>query len=116
MDYPYEVVSSDAEHSTVAIKCPSCGNTSLLKVRNAGLLAREAGAMIQVAFPDLSAADREMFVSGICDGCFHEFDDFDCEYADECDEDDCEDCDGCDCCDGCADPAGELGQDEIAGD
>lgn len=103
MDYPFEVVSSDADSATVAIQCPFCGKTSLLKVSNAGLRARQAGALIQVAFPDMPAADRELFVSGICAACFpkapedeEEDEDFDCEDADDCDEDDCDGCGGCD--------------------
>jgi len=68
--YPFEIVSSDAVISTVAIQCPFCGKTSLLKVSNAGLRARMAGALIQVAFPAMPVADRELFVSGICKDCF----------------------------------------------
>ena len=117
MAYPFEVVSSDAENSVVGIQCPFCGKTFLLlKVSNVGLGRYAAGEYVDRAFPELSADDREMFISGICASCFpkppdeeeDDADDLDAyDYEGE-DADEGEDsCDGCGGCDGCAADEGE---------
>lgn len=111
--YPFEIVSSDADKSVVSITCPFCGKTFLLKVSNAGLQRYACGDYVQNAFPELNADDREMFISGICAGCFpkppdeeeddaDDLDSYDYEGddADE-DEDPCSDCGDCDDGSGC---------------
>jgi hypothetical protein len=91
-------IAGDEENVLVVIKCVSCDKVHEVKAPVAGLIARENGALIQVAFPRMSAGERELFVSGICDDCFPK--------APEEDDEDEED----------ADPAAELNADEIEGD
>ena len=57
---------------TIDVTCMFCGN-----VHNVLLLAREydawqGGALIQDAMPHLSAGQRELLISGICETCFDE--------------------------------------------
>jgi len=112
--HPFEIISSDAADSVIAVKCPSCGEVYMLKVSNAGLLRYRDGALVQVAFPNLTADDRELFISGLCSKCFPkapeepedededdededaEDEEFDCDDADDCEDDDCDGCGGCD--------------------
>lgn len=49
-----------------------CGRIVTLMVRPQDLLAREQGEFVQVAFPYLTAAEREMFISKTCGTCWDE--------------------------------------------
>lgn len=50
--------------------CPLCGRTSFVTVDPVGFDAYRAGALVQDAFPRLSADEREMLISGICPECW----------------------------------------------
>jgi hypothetical protein len=50
--------------------CPFCGVVSEVVVENDAFGAYLKGALAQDAFPGLSASDREVIISGICDPCF----------------------------------------------
>lgn len=53
--------------------CPGCGKQETLTVTREGLVAwRDQNAMIQEAFPDLSADQRELLVTGYCPKCWDE--------------------------------------------
>ena len=94
-------IDGDADNVLVQGNCVACGKSWEVKAPMAGVIARQNGALVQVAFPNMPAAERELFVSGICDGCFpkapeDEDDEFDCDDADDCEDDDCDCCGGCD--------------------
>lgn len=52
------------------VTCPFCGAESVISVFEDDYLAWEQGALVQDAFPYLSADDREMLISGICPTCW----------------------------------------------
>lgn len=52
------------------VTCPFCGVESVISVFEDDYLAWEQGALVQDAFPYLSADDREMLISGICPTCW----------------------------------------------
>lgn len=85
-------IAGDSENVIIEGACISCGKEWTVKAPMAGVIARQNGALIQVAFPKMSAGERELFVSGICDDCFPKEEEED------------------------ADPAAELNADEIEGD
>lgn len=51
--------------------CPSCGKTTPIQIRRvADYHAWQDGVHAQNALPYLSAAEREMLISGICPTCW----------------------------------------------
>lgn len=68
--------------------CPICGHENEIQVYPEDYLKWQAGALVQDAFPYLSADDREMLISGICPNCWDKM--FNDEEAEE-DEPDFED-------------------------
>lgn len=52
------------------IICPSCGDKFVISVRVDDIIKYNEGALIQNAFPYLSAAERELYKSGICGTCW----------------------------------------------
>ena len=73
-----EIVMLDSgDHKNLAIQCPMCGKTSTIKLDakktklfGAGMKAYKNGALIQNAFPFLTADERELLISGICSKCW----------------------------------------------
>lgn len=74
---------------TIVTTCPFCGKENEIEVNSFDYLAWEAGELIQNAFPYLTAEEREMINTGICDKCWNntfgteepdEDEDFDGEY------------------------------------
>lgn len=57
--------TEDATGYTYSGPCMVTGETYVVKVPRAGLFAYRQGAMIQNAFPEMSADDREFLLSGI---------------------------------------------------
>lgn len=55
---------------TVVTRCPFCGRASEVEVNEMDYLDWQDGALAQDAFPYLSASEREMLISGICDSCW----------------------------------------------
>lgn len=65
--------NSDAPtHTNVRVgPCMRCKKFNTVEnVSIAGLLKWRKGAFIQVALPELSAAEREMLLTGTCSECF----------------------------------------------
>lgn len=68
-------------HKEVCIitTCPFCGHANEVEVNEADYWDWQDGALVQDAFPYLSADEREMLISGICPTCweqtFNTFDD-----------------------------------------
>lgn len=54
--------------------CPFCGQITSVAVEEKALIAYENGALVQDAFPNLSAGEREALISGLCDKCQAIFD------------------------------------------
>ena len=67
----------DSERTqAVNLQC-KCGRIVTCTVRPEDLVTYESGALVQVAFPYLTAAEREMFISRTCGTCWDEM--FACE-------------------------------------
>jgi hypothetical protein len=60
------------ETITVSVPCPFCQNSAELDVPFEGYKAWQSGELAQNAFPDLSADEREMLISGTCPTCWDE--------------------------------------------
>lgn len=54
----------------IITRCPMCGRGNEVEVNEADYWEWDDGAHAQVAFPYLSAAEREMLISGICPTCW----------------------------------------------
>lgn len=54
----------------VECTCPFCGDIKIVTVYTKDLVAWDNGALIQRAFPYLSADDRERLKTGICPKCW----------------------------------------------
>lgn len=52
--------------------CPHCHKPHTIEVNESQYLDWMAGKNIQIAFPDLSADQRELLISGICPECWDE--------------------------------------------
>lgn len=52
------------------VYCPICHETTNVTVSIAGYRAWLNGALIQKAMPELTAAERERLISGICPKCW----------------------------------------------
>ncbi len=55
---------------TITTTCPFCGKSHGVKVSAADFWEWNDGALVQDAFPYLSADEREMLISGICPTCW----------------------------------------------
>lgn len=49
--------------------CPCCGDLLHIHALVSQFEAWQAGALIQDAFPDMDATDRETLISGLCPDC-----------------------------------------------
>lgn len=54
----------------LAVRCLSCDEVTELEVSEAGFRAWKKGQLIQLALPELSAAERELLISETCGPCF----------------------------------------------
>lgn len=57
---------------TIVTACPFCGHANEIAVNEADYWDWQDGALVQDAFPYLSADEREMLISGICPTCWEE--------------------------------------------
>ena len=55
---------------SVVTSCPFCGCANFVEVNEMDYLDWQDGALVQNAFPYLSADEREMLISGICPTCW----------------------------------------------
>ena len=55
----------------VITRCPFCGRGNEVEVNEADYWDWDDGELVQVAFPYLSAEEREMLISGICPTCWN---------------------------------------------
>ena len=58
---------------TVKIPCVDCGRVIEIKVKESDYSEWMLGTTkhVQDVFPYLTAGEREMFITGICEDCFH---------------------------------------------
>ena len=61
----------------VVTRCPFCGRSNEVEVNEMDYLDWDDGMDVAVAFPYLSANEREMLVSGICPTCWNKMFNFD---------------------------------------
>lgn len=71
MDLP-EFDPEEAKHAIVTIRttCPFCNKVQSITVNTQDYRRWKGGLLIQEAFPNLSADDREALMTGICPACF----------------------------------------------
>ena len=55
----------------VVTRCPFCGRGNEVEVNESDYWDWNDGELVQVAFPYLSADEREMLISGICPTCWN---------------------------------------------
>lgn len=55
---------------TIITACPFCGHANEVEVNEADYWDGQDGELAQIAFPYLSANEREMLISGICPTCW----------------------------------------------
>lgn len=55
-----------------SLPCPKCGDVLTTQLEGAKLFAYNQGAYIQDVFPNLSAGDRERFMTGVCNPCWQQ--------------------------------------------
>lgn len=55
---------------SVITRCPFCGHANEVEVNEMDYLDWQDGELAQNAFPYLSADEREMLISGICNQCW----------------------------------------------
>ena len=56
---------------SVVTRCPICGRGNEVEVNEMDYLDWQDGVLAQVAFPYLSANEREMLISGVCPTCWN---------------------------------------------
>lgn len=56
--------------ATITKACPFCGKVQEVEFPVEGVDKYMDGALIQDAFPELSASQREILMTGICDDCW----------------------------------------------
>lgn len=54
----------------VITRCPFCGRENEVEVNESDYWDWDGGELAQIAFPYLSADEREMLISGICPTCW----------------------------------------------
>lgn len=54
---------------TIEIVCPFCGTHHTVEVNEVDFQSWQSGVLAQVAFPYLSATEREQLISRICPTC-----------------------------------------------
>lgn len=54
----------------VKTRCPICDKVTIVTADSEDIRRYESGALIQDAFPTLSASEREMLKTGICPKCW----------------------------------------------
>lgn len=62
----------NGETKLIRTMCPVCDAESAVRVNTAEWQAWKDGALIQDAFPNLSANTREALMTGTCDKCWAE--------------------------------------------
>jgi hemolysin-activating ACP:hemolysin acyltransferase len=64
------VVKQNPRITTLQATCPDCGIVNEFVVSSPSLQMWVRGDLIQDAFPELTADQREQFITGYCDPCW----------------------------------------------
>jgi len=64
---------SAREKTMLVTECPFCKKEHVMVVSTLNWVQRLQGALVQEAFPEMSAEDRERVVSGTCPKCWDKF-------------------------------------------
>jgi hypothetical protein len=64
------MICSNGRNRTFELTCSHCGATHSLLVNSEDIIKYQAGALVQDAFPYLSAGERELIISRTCDSCW----------------------------------------------
>lgn len=64
----------------MVVTCKGCGHTENISVTAAQLAAWKSGCLIQKAFPNLNASQREMIMTQTCSECWDSM--FPCQFWD----------------------------------
>jgi hypothetical protein len=59
----------NTETCIIRSTCPCCGTLNHIHALQSEFDAWQAGALVQDAFPTMSATDRESLISGLCPDC-----------------------------------------------
>ena len=59
------------KETTIVTRCPFCGHANFIEVNEVDYWDWQDGILAQVAFPYLSAEEREMLISGVCPTCWN---------------------------------------------
>ena len=62
---------TEGKYLVDSLPCPSCGEVLTAEIDGPHLFAYNKGALAQDVFPNMSANDRERFISGFCTFCFY---------------------------------------------
>lgn len=69
----HEIVVHNGTHVLVTTRpCVVCQKEHQFTLDRLAYEAWQTDTKIQDAFPEMSAADREILISGTCDKCFHQ--------------------------------------------
>ena len=74
--YIKHITQNDYPHNKTVLEvpCPFCGKVTELEIPTDewldGLEAYKNGTHVQYAWPNLSPAQRELFITGICEKCW----------------------------------------------
>jgi len=63
-------MESVVEESSMTVKCRMCNTLHVINVSQEQIKVWKAGALIQVAFPNLNADERELLMTATCGTCF----------------------------------------------
>lgn len=63
------MIAGNKDMITILNECPFCHKEYAFEVPTSGYHKYMTGALVQNAFPTLSATEREHFVSGLCANC-----------------------------------------------
>ena len=66
----YTEANNPHRYRFVTIPCPACKTQDTIEVKGQDLFRYNQGAAINNAFPYLTPAQRERFISGLCGTCF----------------------------------------------
>jgi len=63
------ILDNVVEKYLIVLACPFCGKEHSVKVPAEGYIKWLNGELVQKAFPELSATEREQLISQICPDC-----------------------------------------------
>lgn len=67
---PEDVLEHHLGNARLKVRCTMCRQVYTLDVQMQDYQRYREGAMVQDAFPYLSAGQRELLISGLCDTCW----------------------------------------------